>query len=232
LIAYGCAIGDRERYRSVALPAIEAVREPGDPLIEADGHDSIFGAYNEILARARTLKGLEALVLVHEDTAIAEPDFPRRLRAALADTSVAIVGVLGAIGVDGIDWWDHERLVGAARYRSVEPFPPWGKTLIGDGTVVGPGGSGEVETIDGFLMALSGWAVAELAFDESLGPGFHGYDADLCFEARRRGRRVVVVDAKADHHQRELYATGRREEWKRAYTAFRRKWDDRAPVPS
>jgi hypothetical protein len=225
LIAYGCAIGDPERYRTCALPAIERLRGPGDVLLEVPGGNSIFSAYNELLGRARGLDGLEALVLLHEDAAITDPRFPEKLRGALADDSVAIVGALGAIGVVGIDWWDHERLIGVARYRSVEPFPSFGKPLIGDGTIVGPGGSGEVEILDGLLIALSPWAVAELSFDETIGPGFHGYDADICFQARDRGRRVLVIETAVDHHQRELYATGRRDEWKRAYTAFRRKWD-------
>jgi hypothetical protein len=227
LIAYGCAVGDIDRYRECALPAIERLREDDDAVIQIQGADSIFSAYNEILRQARELPGLEALVLVHEDTEIVDPRFPERIREALADESVAVVGALGAIGISGIDWWQHERLIGAARYRSVEPFPPWGKTLIGDGTVVGPGGGGEVDTVDGFLMVLSPWTVAEVEFDETLGPGFHGYDADLCFQVRERGRRVVVIETEVDHHQRRVFTRDRREEWKRAYKAFRRKWDHR-----
>jgi len=227
LIAYGCVVGDRRRYRSCALPAIERLRSPEDLLIEIEDGESIFRAYNEILGRAREVDGLEALVLIHEDAEIVDPRFVEEVRDALADESVAIVGVLGGIGVTGIDWWSHDQMIGAARYRSVEPFPSWGKPLIGDGTLVGPGGAGDVDSLDGLLLILSPWAIEELEFDEALGPGFHGYDADLCFQARERGRRVIVADLEVDHHQRQLFNDAQREAWKRAHVAFRRKWEHR-----
>ena len=45
---------------------------------------------------------------------------------------------------------------------------------------------GEVETLDGFLLVLSPWAVRTLRFDESLGE-FHGYDLDFCLQVREAG---------------------------------------------
>ena len=49
----------------------------------------------------------------------------------------------------------------------------------------GSGSSGEVDMVDGYLLILSRWAINELRFDErDVGPGFHGYDADICFQAR------------------------------------------------
>src|SRR4029077_3758738 len=59
--------------------------------------------------------------------------------------------------------------------------------------------TGEVDTLDGFLLALSPWAVRELRFDESLGQ-LHGYDFDLCLQARAAGRKVVTADFRAIHH--------------------------------
>ncbi len=46
--------------------------------------------------------------------------------------------------------------------------------------------TGEVDSIDGFVMVLSPWAVRELRFDESLGK-IHGYDFDLCLQVRDAG---------------------------------------------
>jgi hypothetical protein len=39
-----------------------------------------------------------------------------------------------------------------------------------------------------------------LRFDETLFPAFDGYDGGLCAEARAAGRRVVVTDLDARHH--------------------------------
>ena len=47
---------------------------------------------------------------------------------------------------------------------------------------------GEVDSIDGFVMVLSLWAVRNLRFDESLGK-LHGYDFDICMQAKAATRR-------------------------------------------
>jgi hypothetical protein len=232
LIAYGSAIGDPQRYRRCALVGIERTRDPSAPVYEVREKASLFRAYNEILDRAASDPSVQTLVLVHEDTTILDPAFESKVRAALSDPEVAIVGAIGAVGVGGIDWWVHERLVGSARLRSPVPFPSWGPPLIGEGTDVGPGGAGEVDMVDGFLLAFSRWAIDELRFDESLGPGFDGYDADVCFQARERGRKVVVADLDVEHHHHwaELSSFAYRARWKRAHVAFRRKWEGRMPL--
>lgn len=232
MIAYGCVIADEQRYRACAHAGIERTREPSAPVYEAREADSIFSAYNEMLAQARRDPAIEALVLLHEDLTIRDPRFEAKVRRTLADPAVAIIGVIGAIGIGGIDWWVHERTVGAATLRSPEPFPPWGPPLIGEGTRVGPGGAGPVDMVDGMILVLSRWATEELAFDESLGPGFDGYDADICFQARERGRRVVVAELDVEHHHRwaDLGNRAYRKRWKRAHIAFRRKWEGRMPL--
>jgi hypothetical protein len=232
VIAYGSAVADEHRYERCARAGIDRLREPSAPVYEVRESGSLFGAYNEILDQAAADPRVEALVLMHEDTAIVEPDFEAKAREALADPQVAIAGAVGAIGIGGIDWWVHERMLGRVTLRLEEQFPPWGPPLIGSGTVVGPGGGGEVDTVDGFLLILSRWVIDELRFDESLGPGFHGYDADLCFQARERGRRVMVVEIDVEHHDRwrELADTEYRSGWKRAHAAFRRKWEGRMPL--
>lgn len=232
MIAYGSAIGDRRRYERCALAGIERTREAAAPVYQVPESASLFRAYNEILDRAADNPRVETLVLVHEDTTIHDPRFEAKARAALADHDVAIVGAIGAVGVGGIDWWVHERLVGSATLRSPTPFPSWGPPLIGVGTVVGPGGSGEVDMVDGFLLILSRWAIEGLRFDESLGPGFDAYDADVCFQARERGRKIVVADLDVEHHHHwpELSSFAYRAGWKRAHVAFRRKWEGRMPL--
>jgi len=232
LIAYGCAIADEHRYESCARIGIDSVRDPSTPVYEVRGSESIFSAYNEMLDRARSDPRVEALALVHEDFTIKDPRFEEKVRETFPDPGVAIIGVIGAIGIGGIDWWIHRRTLGAATLRSPEPFPPWGPPLIGEGTVVGPGGTGEVDMVDGMMLVLSRWATRELRFDESLGPGFDGYDADMCFQARERGRKVVVAELDVEHHHRwaDLSNTAYRSAWKRAHIAFRRKWEGRMPL--
>ncbi len=89
-------------------------------------------------------------------------------------------------------------------------------------------------------MGISRWAMKELRFDETeVGPGFHGYDADICFQARERGKRVFVAEMSVAHHRNSVSPTPYREDWLRAQIAFRRKWErrgmlkpPRAPLPA
>jgi GT2 family glycosyltransferase len=87
--------------------------------------------------------------------------------------------------------------------------------------------TGEVDTIDGFLMVLSPWAVRNLRFDESLGR-FHGYDFDLCLQARAAGRKVVTADLKVVHHH-SLDLLGDAEGWVEANLRVTEKWAERFP---
>jgi hypothetical protein len=83
--------------------------------------------------------------------------------------------------------------------------------------------TGEVDAIDGFVMALSPWAVRELQFDETLGTR-HGYDIDLCMQARAAGKKVVTADIKVvHHHSLELVADPER--WVESHIALAEKWD-------
>jgi hypothetical protein len=87
--------------------------------------------------------------------------------------------------------------------------------------------TGEVDSIDGFVMVLSPWAVRELRFDESLGK-LHGYDFDFCCQARAAGKKVVTADFKAIHnHSLELISDP--DSWIEAYIRVVEKWDGRLP---
>jgi hypothetical protein len=80
-----------------------------------------------------------------------------------------------------------------------------------------------VDTIDGFCMALSPWAVAELRFDESLG-SLHGYDLDFCLQARAAAKKVVTTDFRVIHHH-SLDLIGDEEGWIAAHMQIAEKWD-------
>lgn len=230
MIAYGCAIGDADKYRRCALPGIELAATDSSPIIELHGYDCLFSAYNEMLRRIRGDADIDALVLIHEDTEITDGAFAAKVEQALDESPEAILGVLGSTGVTGIDWWVHDRTVGKAVLQAVEPWPTPALPLIGGETLVGPGGSGDVDALDGMILVLSRWAIENLSFDEDLGPGFHGYDVDICFQARELGGRVRVVDFGITHHQNAIISLSHLESWKRVHVAFRRKWEPRWPL--
>jgi hypothetical protein len=232
MIAYGCAIANEEKYRRYALAGMERVREDGAPLVEVRGRRCLFRAYNEILERVRGEDGLEALVLLHEDAEIRDERFAEKIREVLRDEDIAIVGALGGIGVHDLDWWEHDRAVGAVFLDLLDGMRTYGTSLVETGRMVGPGGSGEVDAVDGMLLVLSPWAVRELSFDESLGPGRHGYDIDICFQARERGKKVFVVEFDVTHHRDSVTPGDQREPWKQAHIRFRRKWERRFPLPA
>ena len=235
MIAYACAIADQDKFRRYANPGLERAFEPDSELLEIGGRDCLFRAYNEALAWARELPELEALVLLHEDLEILTAGFAADLRRALSDPEVAVVGVLGSADPDvgGIDWWHFKPYVGRLLVEAIDPMVAWGSAwmwLSGwvDNHAYGPAGS-----VDGAIVVLSPWAVHNLRFDESLGPSVHGYDADIAFEARRRGKRVRVEYLPACHHNNDNWKQLSGDAWKRGHAAFARKWGTppRIPVP-
>ena len=86
---------------------------------------------------------------------------------------------------------------------------------------------GEVDTLDGFLIVLSPWAVENLRFDEDLGQ-FHGYDFDFCLQVRAAGRKAVTADFRAIHHH-ALEPFDDPEPWIAAHVRLAEKWEDRIP---
>lgn len=228
MIAFGVAIGSEEKYEAIAKPGIARNRDPEAPLVEMRGRKSIFSAYNEILDELAGDPRVEAVVLPHEDTEIIDPRFEDKVRWALQDPLVAIVGTIGSVGVQGIDWWVGGYGIGSTILAPIDPEQLYETPLLDGNEVSGMGSSGEVDMVDGYLLVLSRWAIRELRFDEeNLGPGFHGYDADICFQARERGRKVLAVEMDVAHHRNSVGPSHYREDWLRAQISFRRKWEAR-----
>ena len=189
---------------------------------------SLFRNYNLLLDMAAEYEGLEALVLVHQDAELDDLDFATKVREALRDPDVAIVGCVGAVGVRSIAWWQ-----GAVTWASVtHRYPEYGG---GDTEAAGwdpdklPSYAhpGEVDSIDGVVMVLSPWAVRELRFDESLG-NLHGYDFDICMQAKAAGKKVVTTDFHAIHHH-SLELINDAEAWTQSYIRLVEKWNGRLP---
>jgi hypothetical protein len=207
MIAFAACVGSEEKFRTLAQPGLRLACEPDSLVAEVTTGSSIFSAYNEVLDAFAERDDLEALVLLHEDLEIVDSDFCGKVRGRLADPGVAIVGVIGARGVSGLAWWEGEGR---------------GRCLESRGLVDFGGGAHDVDTVDGLLMALSPWAVRNLRFDEQRFSGFHGYDADLCFQARAAGKRVVVDEIGVVHHTKGGY--GDMEAYAACDRAFRAKW--------
>ena len=228
MIAFGCAIALPEVYDRCARRGIDSVAEPGSARLEYRALSSINRSYNLILDKAAAHDDLEALVLVHQDAEIVDPDFCRKVRQVLSDPEVGVAGCIGARGVRSIAWWEGSVSWASFIHRYGEfgggdlpgfswkaaDAPPYART-------------GEVDVVDGFLMVLSPWAVHNVRFDESLGR-LHGYDVDYCLQVRAAGRKVMTHDFRAIHnHSLELVSDP--EGWVEAHMRLAEKWNGRMP---
>ncbi len=228
VIAFGSSITRHDLYRRCAEPGLRRASDPDSEVYAFDSIGSIFRSYNQILEAAARRDDLEALVLVHQDAEIVDADFCDKVRGALSDPDVGVVGCVGAIGVRSIAWWEGSVALASFIHRyddhgggDLPAFswawadaPPYARV-------------GEVDTLDGFLLVLSPWAVRNIRFDESLGQ-LHGYDFDFCLQVREAGRKVVTADFRAIHnHSLEPFADP--ENWVEAHVKIAEKWDGRMP---
>jgi hypothetical protein len=227
-IVFASSITDPDVYRTAAQPGIRLAAEPGAEVIANAAAGSIFRSYNLIMDTVAGRDDLEALVLLHQDAEITDPDFCAKLREALGDPEVGVVGCVGAIGVRSIAWWEGSVTWASFVHRygelgggelpafswNGEEMPAYART-------------GEVDTVDGFVLALSPWTVRNIRFDEGLGQ-LHGYDFDFCLQVRSAGRRVVTADLKVVHHH-SLDLISDPETWIEAHMRIAEKWDGRMP---
>jgi hypothetical protein len=228
VIIFGTAVTDAETYDRYAAPGISRVAEPDSVVIAHQTAGSLFRNYNLLLDKAGAYDDLEALVLLHQDVEMVDPDFAAQVRGALSDPDVAIVGCAGAVGVRSIAWWQGALTWAGLIHRYQEygggdfPAISWRPEAVPSYA-----STGEVDSIDGFVMALSPWAVRELRFDESLGK-LHGYDFDICMQARAAGKKVVTADFRAIHHH-SLDLIKDPETWIQTYIRLAEKWDGQLP---
>lgn len=222
MIAFGCPILDPQVYRRCAQPGLERAAEPDSAVIANAASGSVARSFNLLLDQAASLGDIEALVIVHQDAELLDADFCSRLRRVLADPEVAVVGAVGAVGVSGLAWWDGDARYSSARYRHGE----LGGGQITFGQPVG-GDPRPVDTVYGVVMALAPWAIRNLRCDESIGM-LHGYDFDICRQARRAGRRVMSAPLNVAHHH-SLDLVGQIEIWVGAHVRAAELWDDSAP---
>jgi hypothetical protein len=228
VIVFASSITDPDTYRRCAEPGIRLAAEPDSEVIANAAAGSIFRTYNLVMDSVADRDELEALVFLHQDAEIADPDFCGKLRVALADPEVGVVGCVGAIGVRSIAWWEGSVTWASFTHRYGElgggelPAFAWNGAEL-----PAYARTGEVDTVDGFVLALSPWTVRNVRFDESLGQ-LHGYDFDFCLQVRSAGRKVVTADLKVVHHH-SLELIGDVETWIQAHMRVAEKWDGRMP---
>lgn len=201
-IGYGTCVGSWKKLSRNVIPRI------GDsPLCALSGQTQLTVAYNSILD-AYLGRELDAVVLLHDDLEIVDPDAEARFLKALADPDVAIVGVCGGRGDQSLAWWNSETV---------------GHQMTDSGMLDFGERTGDVAFVEGSIMVFSPWAIEHLRFDERY-PGFLGYD-DVCLTARAQGKRVVVADVDTHHHStigfKSLQIAA---EWDVAEGIFREKW--------
>jgi hypothetical protein len=224
MIAFGCAISEPDPYRRYAEPGIKRAAEPDSAIFPFASVGTIGRSYNLLLDAAAAHEDLEALVILHPHTEITDPSLGAKLREALADPEVAVVGCAGATGVRSIAWWDGAVSAGPITQRYVEYH---GGEVPGFAWAHPTPAPAEVEVVDGFLLALSPWAVRNLRFDEGLMFG-HGFDLDFCMVVRQAGRKVVTAELEVTHH-RALELISDLELWVESHIVIGRKWEGKLP---
>lgn len=224
MIAFGCVVSSEEIYQRRARATVRRFAEPDAVLVERRGQDCLYRAYNDIVAQVSAREDLEALVLLHQDVSIVDAGFSHRLREQLRDPRVAVLGTVGASAVRGIAWWEGKPIRGHVKWDwlqdpDLEPYVDPEMFSLGSDDV-----ASECDAVDGLILVLSAWAARNLHFDETLGPSFHGYDIDICFQARAAGKLVVAAPLPVVHHTPGEFAPAGASDWVRVHQAFARKW--------
>jgi hypothetical protein len=229
MIVFASSITDPEMYEEAAERGIRLAAEPDSEVMAHAAAGSLFRSYNLIMDMATERDDLEALVLLHQDAEITDRDFCVKLRRALSDPQVGVVGCVGAIGVRSIAWWEGSVTWASFvhRYRELGGGDLPAFSWNGD-KMPAYARTGEVDTVDGFVLGLSPWTVRNIRFDESLGGHVHGYDFDFCLQVRSAGRKVVTEDFKVVHHH-SLDLISNPDTWIEAHMRVAEKWDGRMP---
>jgi hypothetical protein len=228
MIVFASSVTRPEVYARCARPGLERAAEPDSEVVAEEASGPISSSYNALLDRFAGREDVEALVLLHQDTEIVDADICARVRDALSDPDVGVAGCVGAIEVRSIAWWEGSVTLSSFANRYEEHG---GGDLPGFSWDWGDAPPyahvGEVDAVDGFLLALPPWTIRNVRFDEELSD-FHGYDLDFCLQVREAGRKVVTADLRALHH-RGIEMLPELDGWIEAHMRLAEKWDGRMP---
>lgn len=208
---FGVCVGDHNRLARNVLP-----RLGGAELVATYNQSGIAAAYNKIIrAVSASFLPYDALVLLHDDLEITDPDAGQVILDAVQRFHVS--GPVGTNGeFDGIAWWN----------AGVQGRQQTDSMLVGAAPHLGP-----ATALDGSCLILDYAAVRCLRFDE--GYGWHAYDVDLCRQARTywhlpTDRDAVGTVPLATHHHSTVgfkspeIATA----WAGADRLYRAKWEE------
>jgi hypothetical protein len=181
-------------------------------VMKSNGRE-IFSAYDRIMSDARFLfdegEPGDALVLLHDDLELRDPNLADKIAALMADPSIAVAGLIGSTGARSLAWWE------GTRYGRVTDDTYGLHNFAGFGF--------DVDSLDGMLLILSRWACGQTCLVNRGYEGFHGYADELCRQARALGKRAVVTDITAHHHSEGGYVGGAAS-WSAANANFRKRW--------
>ncbi len=202
-IIYGCCESSRVKVDQWVLPYVD---EREREYYGLRGRTSIAAAYNEILDFYSEGQ-VDALILLHDDLEIIDPDAEAKFMAAL-EPDVWLVGVAGGGGTNGLAWWSVDPI---GHQRTDAQNIDFGRR------------TGDVDLLEGSILVFSPEAIQRLRFDEEY-PGFHGYD-EIAAQAHNHGKRVVVADVDTHHHNSMGFkSAASAEEWLAADRRYREKW--------
>jgi glycosyltransferase involved in cell wall biosynthesis len=200
-----CAVSDEQVLQSCLLssPGIGSAAE----IILQRGHKSAGAAYNDGIENATS----DLLVFVHQDVYLPE-GWIESVAESLetlqgVDPNWGVLGVWGTVNDStqpvGYLWWTG----GGAGWE--KPFE----------------GAKEVVALDEVVLILR--KSSGVRFDEQL-RGYHLYGADICFEARRLGRKCYAIPAFCVHNT-DIGGALPLQFWK-CYLYMRRKWIRQLPI--
>ncbi len=202
MIGYGVCTGSWEKFGRFVLPRVGNGR-----MMALYGERSIPEAYNAILDRYQVL-GAKMVILLHDDLELTDPEHETKFARAFEDPDVALAGVAGGRNVTSLAWWEAETV--GFQITDTRPlhfsYP-----------------AGEVDSLEGSIMAFGPWAIDHLRFDTRF-TGFHGYD-DIGMCAKAAGKKVIVADIATHHHTHLGFKSEQdRQAWFSANEMFKEKW--------
>jgi hypothetical protein len=202
-LGFGSCSGWPELLEQYVVPYVR-----GRPLIALHDQTSIADAYNGIFNSFNDYRGLDAVVLLHDDLEITDPDAEAKIEAAL-ESGADLIGAAGGSSCLGLAWWN------------VEPIGHQRTDVMN--IDFGPR-TGDVDILEGSFMVFSARAVKQLRFDTRF-QGFHGYD-EIAMQAKAAGMRNFVADIDTYHHTAMGFKSeASRQIWLNNDSMFREKWN-------
>jgi hypothetical protein len=197
MIAFGASVSETDAYRRYAEPGIRLAAEADSKILALAPAGLICRSLNLVLEEAARHDDLEALVLVHPYTEIVDGELCAKVRRALADPEVGVVGPAGGRGGRSIAWWEGEVSSAHVTLRYGECG---GGELRAYEWANPESAPAEVDVVDAFLMVLSSWVVRNVRFDETLRLA-NGIDVDFCRRVREAGRKIATLDVATVQHR-------------------------------